>query len=1172
MSEPLVPFQVVAQYPYKSEFEDDLNFEKDQVITVTSIEDDQWYFGELRDLDGSIREGIFPKGFVAIFEGESTSSNSGVHPTASLMRDSEAQSKPIAVPEPISDSKPTAEPEPELEVKHVASPNRFSMATNDDDEDDDEDHWVDAATSNSPNLKGKMSMFHQDDSQPAPKPRNSVFFDSAGAAVKKTVVADSTHHYTPATPTTPAVPAASAASAMQTHVGQPAGEEPVNRSNDFKKEDQEDLPKMSLKERIAMLHEQQRRQMQREQEKLSKKAKKEEEAQQLSSSLPLEEEEEEEYVSKPKGDETYEEDDQEPVSLDPSRDLARGVEGLNQDEALQAADMKANASQNLDKAERQREEGNYHDDDEEPLTETPQDYEVMQGKEIEEDDDEEEDEEEKRRAALTQKMAKFANAGRYGGPVSFNPFGMPPSMGINTGTELKKKSSVVSDEANPQEELSVPKVVPVMPFADPNAVPFLKKGSTTGEYAEDEIHDKYPDSQDARQSEEEAVPLLDTPGDMADEEEAGDSQSAYVENTAFQPAEEESVSPVGGQPALVGQTTSTDSTGYDSSDENTDRKTSTSVNQQTRRQPLTSNVPPVPKTPVTSSKRSSLLEEHDNAQNSFPTISKPSAAEFEESSAPPEDVSRPSGTPTLDPSVESSQQKSSRSSTSGPPRPPPSRNSSARRTNSSLARAPSGPLPSAKGPPPPPPVPEAPELPKAAPPIPGTSGLPTPPVPPVPAPGTSNLPSSPVPSVPGSMKPPRAAPPIPGTVEPPRGAPPIPREPPRMAPPAPHAVESSGPHLPPPPIPGTSDLPKGSAPPIPGASNSPELPTHPQTSSAKHPKTDMKSNLPTAPLSPPPANASAEVSHVSNHSTESPSAHARGAPSLPTKNPPNTSAPSIPGQAPPVPGESTADVPKKLNRAASTKEFSDSTNQRSIEFKPQDDWWIDKTFPSGLFGQKVKCVMEVDDHLIKKRSSQRYMVRDFYFLFEDFSQLHVAVSYDVAKPEETVLTSQKFYPTKHQPELLNEFSKKYGNFVLQRAESMIGSQTANFLPSILSRLSPEIILPIGFRTFGVPIFRYKAGESPNLENAKNIRPGDVLVIRKAKFDLLTRSGERKTVAVGAEAEPYASVITNFEFTKGKFSVIEEYAGKVVQSSYKLHHMRSGRLKVFRITGRQYVGW
>lgn len=1165
MSEPLVPFQVVAQYPYKSEFEDDLNFEKDQVITVTSIEDDQWYFGELRDLDGSIHEGIFPKGFVAVFEGGSTSSSSDVHPTASSMPDSEVQSKPIAVPEPIPESKPAAEPE----VKHVASPNRFSMATYDDDEDDDEDHWVDAATSNSPNLKGKMSMFHQDDSQPAPKPRNSVFFDSADAAVKKTVVADSTHHYTPTTLTTHAVPAASAAPATQTHVEQPGGEEPVNRSNDFKKEDQEDLPKMSLKERIAMLHEQQRRQMQREQEKLTKKAKKEEEAQQLSSSLPVEEEEE--YVNKPKGDETYE-DDQEPVSLDPSRDLARGVEGLNQDEALQAADMKANASQNLDKAERQREEGGYHDDDEEPLTETPQDYDIMQGKEIEEDDDEdeEEDEEEKRRAALTQKMAKFANAGRYGGPVSFNPFGMPPSMGINTGAELKKKSSVASEEAEPQEEASIPKVVPVMPFADPNAVPFLKKGSTTEEYAEDEIHDTYPDLQDARKSEE-AVPLLDTPGDMADEEEAGDSQSAYVENTAFQPAEEESVSPEREQPALVGQTTSTDSTGYDSSDENTDRKISTSVDENTRHQPPTSNVPPVPKTPATSSKRSSLLEESDNAQNSFPTISKPSAAEFEKPFTPSDDVSRSPGTPTLDPSVESSQQKSSRSSTSGPPRPPPSRNSSARRTNSSLTRAPSGSLPSAKGPPPPPPVPEAPELPRAAPPIPGTSGLPTPPVPPVPAPGTSNLPSSAIPSVPGSTKPPRAAPPIPGTVEPPRGAPPIPREPPRTAPPAPHAVESSGPPLPPPPIPGTSELPKGSAPPVPGASNSPELPTHPEIPS-KHPKTDMKNILPSAPLSPPTAHANAEVRHASNHSTESASTHARGAPSLPTKNHPNTSAPSIPGQPPPAPGVSTADVPKKLNRAASTKEFSDFTNQRSIEFRPQDDWWIDKTFPSGLFGQKVKCVMEVDDHLIKKRSSQKYMVRDFYFLFEDFSQLHVAVSYDVAKPKETVLASQKFYPIKHQPELLNEFSKRYGNFVLQRAESLIGSQTANFLPSILSRLSPEIILPIGSRTFGVPIFRYKAGESSNLENAKNIRPGDVLVIRKAKFDLLTRSGERKTVAVGAETEPYASVITDFEFTKGKFNVIEEYAGKVVQSSYKLHHMRSGRLKVFRITGRQYVGW
>lgn len=61
MSEPLVPFKVKAVYEYKSEFEDDLNFAEGDVITVTNIEDAEWYSGTLGGKDG-----LFPKNFVEI--------------------------------------------------------------------------------------------------------------------------------------------------------------------------------------------------------------------------------------------------------------------------------------------------------------------------------------------------------------------------------------------------------------------------------------------------------------------------------------------------------------------------------------------------------------------------------------------------------------------------------------------------------------------------------------------------------------------------------------------------------------------------------------------------------------------------------------------------------------------------------------------------------------------------------------------------------------------------------------------------------------------------------------------------------------------------------------------------------------------------------------------------
>lgn len=58
-----VPFAVKALFDYKSDYEDDLSFSTGQIISVTTIEDDEWYLGTI---DG--RSGMFPKNFVEILE------------------------------------------------------------------------------------------------------------------------------------------------------------------------------------------------------------------------------------------------------------------------------------------------------------------------------------------------------------------------------------------------------------------------------------------------------------------------------------------------------------------------------------------------------------------------------------------------------------------------------------------------------------------------------------------------------------------------------------------------------------------------------------------------------------------------------------------------------------------------------------------------------------------------------------------------------------------------------------------------------------------------------------------------------------------------------------------------------------------------------------------------
>ena len=63
-----IPFKVKAAYDYSSAHEDDLNFAEGQIITVTEIEDDDWYVGQYFDASGTSHSGLFPKNFVERYE------------------------------------------------------------------------------------------------------------------------------------------------------------------------------------------------------------------------------------------------------------------------------------------------------------------------------------------------------------------------------------------------------------------------------------------------------------------------------------------------------------------------------------------------------------------------------------------------------------------------------------------------------------------------------------------------------------------------------------------------------------------------------------------------------------------------------------------------------------------------------------------------------------------------------------------------------------------------------------------------------------------------------------------------------------------------------------------------------------------------------------------------
>jgi hypothetical protein len=112
------PFKVKAIFEYTSSHEDDLPFEIGQIMTITDVEDPDWYGGEYVDASGEKREGIFPRNFVEKYE-----PTAPPRPTRSRKKESEpaaAPPPPAAEPEPVSE--PVQEPEEVEEETPIASP------------------------------------------------------------------------------------------------------------------------------------------------------------------------------------------------------------------------------------------------------------------------------------------------------------------------------------------------------------------------------------------------------------------------------------------------------------------------------------------------------------------------------------------------------------------------------------------------------------------------------------------------------------------------------------------------------------------------------------------------------------------------------------------------------------------------------------------------------------------------------------------------------------------------------------------------------------------------------------------------------------------------------------------------------------------------------------------
>ncbi|CAI4571977.1 ASN_collapsed_G0030000.mRNA.1.CDS.1 [Saccharomyces cerevisiae] len=334
----------------------------------------------------------------------------------------------------------------------------------------------------------------------------------------------------------------------------------------------------------------------------------------------------------------------------------------------------------------------------------------------------------------------------------------------------------------------------------------------------------------------------------------------------------------------------------------------------------------------------------------------------------------------------------------------------------------------------------------------------------------------------------------------------------------------------------------------------------------------------TAPSPPPHQNVTASTPSMMSTQQRVPTSVLSGAEKESRTLPPHV--PSLANR--PVDSFHESDTTPKVAsiRRSTTHDVGEISNNVKIEFNAQERWWINKSAPPAISNLKLNFLMEIDDHFISKRLHQKWVVRDFYFLFENYSQLRFSLTFNSTSPEKTVTTLQERFPSPVETQsarILDEYAQRFNAKVVEKSHSLINSHIGakNFVSQIVSEFKDEVIQPIGARTFGATVLSYKPEEGIEqlMKSLQKIKPGDILVIRKAKFEAHKKIGKNEIINVGMDsAAPYSSVVTDYDFTKNKFRVIENHEGKIIQNSYKLSHMKSGKLKVFRIVARGYVGW
>lgn len=240
-------------------------------------------------------------------------------------------------------------------------------------------------------------------------------------------------------------------------------------------------------------------------------------------------------------------------------------------------------------------------------------------------------------------------------------------------------------------------------------------------------------------------------------------------------------------------------------------------------------------------------------------------------------------------------------------------------------------------------------------------------------------------------------------------------------------------------------------------------------------------------------------------------------------------------------------------------------------------WWSQANgLPPALQGRK-DILYESEESTASKRGGKSITTKDLYVLYPDYSQTIITVNFDTQNVSDASLEQRhEAPPAKLRQDQLEEFHERFGRrlqeAVSSKKDSVVGDGTPTGL--ILELLKPlkDALLPIGNRAYGALVYSNQGNSLTS--QFDEIRPGDIVAFRNAKFQGKHGPMHAKYTAEVGKGEGHVGIVAEWDGPKKKVRAWEQgrESKKVKVESFKLEDLRSGEVKIWRVIGRGCVGW